>query len=620
MSQTQGIPSTCTTIPPVYENLVIGKSITLIGEDTSTTEINGSSLNKSLDTVNITGDHVALNGFRITDNHGYYYQAAIKVMGDYTTISNCTVSRNGWIGIYLNGASYCRIRDCGLYDNLVAMNLVRSRQNTIQNCFCLDNSDGITLHESSDTDHLVTCICKNSSFDGIHIQQSSGNQITGCVCENGYDGISLAYAPNTSMDQDTMTNNYANFGIGSPYVSDYYCDIDTSNIINGKPIYYFIEQHNLLINETTDVGFLGLVGCNNISVKNLTFTNNFEGMLIAGTSNSVIENCSFRNNEGHGMYIISSSDNTVNSCTFQNSFWDGIFLYDASGNILENCSYTGSIAGVNLDSSTQNTIREQSMKQCSIGISLDSSGGNSLKDNTMDHCGLKVAGNSFSEYINDADTSNTVNGKPLYYCINETNRTLPSDASQIILINCTGCNASHLNLSNASVGIELAYARGNTIAHNTLDANTVVAVYLDGSHNDDNIIIDNRMRDNNYGIDVESSFNNVLQNNTLSDNGLGFSFRSSRGTMIVDNTIKDGAYGMYFDQCSLNTLTENTIDNTSIFGVYLLSSSGNILKSNKMISCSLMVYGNTLAEYINDIDTSNTVNGKPVYTIFIKRD
>lgn len=598
---------------PYYEHLLIQKSIKLIGEDETTTEINGSSLNNSLDTVNITGDHVTLTDFHITDNHGYYYQAAIKVMGDYAIISNCTVSRNGWIGIYLYGASSCQLRDCDLYNNLVAINLEESRQNTIQNCSCLNNSDAITLYSSSDANHLISCTCKSNSFDSIHIQQSSDNQITGCICENGYDGISLAYAPNTTMHQNTMTNNYANFGIGSPYVSDYYCNIDTTNTINGKPIYYLIGQHDLVFDDTMNIGFLGLVSCHNISVKNLTFTNNFEGMLVADTSNALIENCSFYNNEGHGMYIISSSENTVSTCTFQNGFWDGIFLYGSVGNNLGNCSCTGSIAGVSLDSSTANIIRGMALSQCSVGISFDSSGGNSLKDNLMVHCGLKVAGGSLAEYINDADISNTVDAKPLYYWINETNRTLPSDAGQVILINCTDCNASHLNLSNASVGIELAYARGNTITHNTLDANTVVAIYLDGSNNDGNIINENLMRNNNYGIDIKASFNNVLQGNILSDNGLGFSFESSMRTTIVGNTIRNGVYGMNFDHSSLNTMTNNTIDNTSIFGVYLLSSSGNILKTNKMINCSLMVYGNTLAEYIDDVDTSNTVNGKPVY-------
>jgi parallel beta-helix repeat protein len=598
---------------PYYENVVIHKSITLIGEDKISTEINGSSLDDSLDTINVTGDYVTISGFRITNNHGYYYQAAVKIMGEYTTLFNCIIHGNEWIGIYLVGAFSCQIVDCELYENLVAINLVSARSNTIQNCFFHDNSDAIILSQSSDTNQIINCTCSRNHFDSIHIQQSKDNHITGCVCQNGNQGISLAYAPNTQMQNNTLINNYVNFGIGSTSLSDYYCDIDTSNTINEKPIYYLIEQNNLLFDETMEIGFLGLVGCQNISAKNVNFTNNFEGMLVAGTSHSFIENCSFTNNDGHGMMMISASDNTVKDCTFRNSFWDGVFLYNSSGNTLENCSYTSSLAGINLGFCTNNTIRGQTVSQCTVGVSFDSSARNVLKDNELYQCGLKVAGSSLTDYLNDVDTSNTVNGKPVYYCINETNRSIPFDAGEVILIHCSNCTVSNLTLSNASVGIELAYSRMNIISHNILHDNQIVAIDLDGSANDGNTIKENSIQKNNYGIDVDSSFNNDISGNTLSDNGLGFSFDSSSGNMIVGNTITDGYYGIYFEASHLNTMTDNTICNTSMFGVYFLSSNQNVIKKNQMINCSLMVYGNNLADYVNDVDTSNTVNGKPVY-------
>ena len=592
---------------------MIDKSIILIGEDKISTEINGSFLDDSLNSVNITGDHVAISNLSITHNQGFYYQAAIKVMGDYVTISNCTIHHNEWIGIFLNRASSCQIVDCELYENLVAINLVSARRNTIQNCYCHDNSDAIILTSASDANQIINCTCSRNHFDSIHVQQSRDNLIAGCVCQNNNQGIGLAYAPNTHMQNNTLNNNYINFGIGSTSLSDYYCDIDASNTINEKPMYYLVEQNNLLFDETTMIGFLGLVDCQNISVKNMNFTNNFEGMLMAGTTHSFIENCRFTNNDGHGMMMISSLDNTVKDCVFRNSFWDGVFLYDSSGNTLENCSITSSLTGINLGFCTNNIIRGQTVNQCTVGVSFDSSARNVLKENDLHQCGLKVAGSSLTDYLNDVDTSNTVNGKPVYYCTNETNKTIPVDAGEVILINCSNCTVSNLTLSNASVGIELAYSHRNIISHNILHDNRVVAIDLDGSDNDDNTIKENSIQNNNYGIDVDSSYNNLFQGNFLSDNGLGFSFSSSKGNMIVGNTIKDGAYGVYFETSPLNTMTDNTICNTSMFGVYFLSSSQNVLKTNEMINCSLMVYGNNLADYVNDVDTSNTVNGKPVY-------
>jgi hypothetical protein len=74
---------------PYYENLVIDKSIYLIGENQDCTIINGSKLNSLLDTIEIKANNVYISGLSVVENVGYYYQAAIKVTGDYTTVSNC---------------------------------------------------------------------------------------------------------------------------------------------------------------------------------------------------------------------------------------------------------------------------------------------------------------------------------------------------------------------------------------------------------------------------------------------------------------------------------------------------------------------------------------------------
>lgn len=410
-----------------------------------------------------------------------------------------------------------------------------------------------------------------------------------------------------------MTGNYANFGIGSSSVTDFYCDIDTSNTINGKTMYYLIGQDNLSFDETAQIGFLGLVSCQNISVKNCNLTNNFEGMLLAGTTDSFIENCSFSNNDGHGMYLISSQYNTVKNCTFRDSFWDGVFLYDSSNNSIENSSFDGSLAGINLALSSKNILRGLTIDQCNVGISFDASGNNVLKDNSMVQCGLQVTGSNPAEYRNDVDASNTVNGKPIYYYLNQTNRTIPSDAGQVILITCSHCIVSHCNLSDASIGVELAYSTKNTIEDNILTANNIAAIDLDGSDNDDNIISDNLIQGNNYGIDIDSSDRNMFQDNIVTDNGMGFSFDNCWENTIIGNTVQDGYYGIYLDHSPFNNLTYNTIRNTSVFGLYLFYASDNVLDLNAMINCSLMVYGNDPSYYQNDVDVSNTVNGKSVY-------
>jgi parallel beta-helix repeat protein len=216
------------------------------------------------------------------------------------------------------------------------------------------------------------------------------------------------------MRNNTLVNNIVNFGIGSSSVSDFYCDIDTSNTINGNPIYYYIEAHDMVFDESMEIGFLGLISCQNISVKNLHFTHNFEGMLLAGTVHSSVENCSFTNNEGHGLYLISSMENIVKNCTFRNGYFDGILLFDSYYNMVENCSSYDSYAGVRLEGSIHNMILRQTVDQCTVGILFDAAGNNTVKESELFHCGLHVIGNIPAEHINDVDTTNLVNGRPIY--------------------------------------------------------------------------------------------------------------------------------------------------------------------------------------------------------------
>lgn len=598
---------------PYFEHVVVNKPIHLIGENANSTEINGSMLDSSLDTVSVVSDGATIHGFRITDNQGYYYQAAVKIIGNNTILSNCIISKNEWIGVYLVHASFSQIEDCELYENLIAIHLVDSTNNVLWNCRCHDNADAITLFSSSHDNQLIDCICFGNHFVNIHIQQSYGNQIIGCVCQNGYNGVSLAYAPDTTMRNNTLLDNYANFGIGSSSVTDFYCDIDTSNTINGKPMYYLIEQRNLVIDETATLSFLGLVNCHNISVKNRYFSHNFEGILLAGTTDSTIENCSFRNNDGHGMYLLSCRTITVKHCSFYSSFWDGIFLFDSSNNSITNCSYQESLSGVNLDYSANNTLQGLTIHHCNVGISFDSSGNNILRDIEMLQCGLQVTGTAPADYQNDVDLSNMVNGKPVCYYINQTNRTIPSNAGQVILTNCTGCVVTNCTLSNASIGLELAFSARNIIHDNILANNSLVGIDLDGSENDNNVIRNNHLQGNNYGIDVDSSTMNVIQNNILTENGMAVSFDTCEHNTMVGNIINGGSYGLSLVTSATNIFMENIIRDASIFGIYFLSSNYNVLDSNAMINCSIMVYGYDESEYRNDVDGTNTVNGKPVY-------
>ncbi len=66
--------------------------------------------------------------------------------------------------------------------------------------------------------------------------------------------------------------------------------IDTSNLVDGLPVYYLVNQTGLVINPVSfpQIGYLALVNCNNITVEHLTLTNLLSTVVFAYVSNSKI--------------------------------------------------------------------------------------------------------------------------------------------------------------------------------------------------------------------------------------------------------------------------------------------------------------------------------------------
>jgi len=605
---------------PYYEHLIIDKSIQLIGENKDSTIINGSKIDTFLSTVNISANNVNIYGLSISNNPGHYYQAAILVNGNYVTISKCIIYNNRWIGISIIDSSYSQIIDCELYNNLIGIYLVDSSNNEIRDCLCHENSDDILLFQNSHNNKILNCTCIGNSFSGIHVQQSSGNIIVNCTVQDGYEGIGLSYAPNTLMQGNVLNNNYENFGIGSLYISDFYCDIDTSNIINGKPIYYWIDYHDEQI--PSDAGFIGLISCTDILVKDIDVTNNFQGIVYVDTTNSTIENCNLYNNGGHGVFVVSSSENIIKNCLCKDSFFSGFFLNSLSkNNILYNNTLTNiQVCGLWVENSRSNLIYEHVINNCGKGISLETSGNSILRNNEMVNCGLAVDGAGLSDYINDVDTSNKINGKTIYYYIDKNSIKVPSDAGEVILVNCSYCNVSNLELSNGTIGLELAFSSHNFISDNFITGNNLVAIDLDCSGNNYNTIIGNTIQDNNYGIDVDLSNYNTFSNNIFDDNGVAYSLDTSHSNIIDRNDIKNSWNGIYLSKSNNNNVNHNNIQDCGFNGIYLLYSKDNIIKNNEMVNCGLLVYGTNLLEYINDVDTSNKVNEKTLYYYINERE
>ena len=160
---------------------------------------------------------------------------------------------------------------------------------------------------------------------------------------------------NNTLQNNTMSGNKYNFDVSGNALSDYTQNIDTSNTVDGKPIYYWIDQQDEQIPD--DAGFVGVVNSTNITVRRLILTNNGWGVLFAYTDNSRIENVNASNN-GYGIYLWHSNNNTLQSNSASYNKYGGVVLSNSNNNTLQsNTVNSNNWCGIYLHSrSDNNTI------------------------------------------------------------------------------------------------------------------------------------------------------------------------------------------------------------------------------------------------------------------------
>ncbi len=175
---------------PYYENVLVDKSITLIGEDKETTIIDG---NENGNVVFITADMVTISGFTIMNSKDERLYAGVDIYANYTTISD-NIIKDNYIGIALwhNGDSNYGVI---LYGNVIINNIISS--NTLQ---------GIWVHfceDSTVTNNIIT----NSGF-AIHNVHSSDNLLSGNIISNNEAGITVYQGSNNNkISGNSITNN-----------------------------------------------------------------------------------------------------------------------------------------------------------------------------------------------------------------------------------------------------------------------------------------------------------------------------------------------------------------------------------------------------------------------------
>lgn len=327
-----------------YENVVVNKSLSLVGQDMTNTVIDG---NFTGNVVNITAYNVNVNGF---------------------TIRRSGITWPNDIGIYVGEASS---------GNNISGNIITGNDYGIR----LDSSSNNTIDGNS----------ISSNWDhGILLSVSSSNSIVRNNVTSNYSGITLDLSSNNNvLRNNRMAWNSRNFGCFNNWqLLSYVNDIDTSNTVDGNPIYYWINKSYEAV--PLDAGYVALINCTHIAVHDLSLTENGQGLLLAYTKDSTITKNNITNNS-LGIEIDYSSNNTLSANVIDANI-DGIELtYSSNNSIVRNSLTANSQSGIYAFASSGNHIYRNNMNNTKQVLTYNSvntwndsypSGGNYWSDYT----------------------------------------------------------------------------------------------------------------------------------------------------------------------------------------------------------------------------------------------
>ena len=206
----------------------------------------------------------------------------------------------------------------------LGIGVLESRANSIVgNTF--EGGTGIRMNESNDT-----LVRGNQIWgvEGIMIERSSGNVFEGNMLgpPPGYPprtgrGVFLHNSPRNIWRNNQISNVLTSLNVQSGHtifdpeiglvsfslLDDYDQDMDTSNTIDGKPVYYLIGQNRVTV--PSKAGFVAIVDSSSITVHSLDLSFS-GGVLVAASSNILLENLEL-DFVMDGIFVWSSSDLTI---------------------------------------------------------------------------------------------------------------------------------------------------------------------------------------------------------------------------------------------------------------------------------------------------------------------
>jgi len=328
-----------------YENVVVDKTINLVGEDRNNTIIDGGG---GGDVVYVSADWVNISGFTFRNSgnsHYSPYDSGIDIISDNNTLSDSMITGNT-IGICLNNTKNNKIMGNTVVNTSTwGIFLPYSNNTIIFSNIIKDNgddqhyADGVRLGSSYNNTIFYNTIISNN-YNGIGLFYSCGNNTiqNNTIQNNGEYGIVLWSSGNNTISDNIVTHNGDTWGCGiylcsTPSRNNIVCNnIVTDNLIDGISLGYSSNNNTITKNFVRKNGRDGINlydSCNdNIIIQNTVENNGYGGynahygIRLWGNSDS---NLIYHNNfidNFYNVYSYNCINTWDNGYPFGGNYWD----------------------------------------------------------------------------------------------------------------------------------------------------------------------------------------------------------------------------------------------------------------------------------------------------------
>jgi nitrous oxidase accessory protein len=290
----------------------------------------------------------------------------------------------------------------------------------------------------------------------------------------------------------------------------------------------------------------------------------------------------------------------------------GISISDSFIVVTDNIIKDNKNFGINIWDQ-QNTISNNVIKNNKrYGINIDSYYARDITvvNNTFEQHDSIYIGTLCSVYCDTHEIkNNTANGKPIRCYKNTKDVVVPSDTSQVILINCHNCTIQNIDLSGLDISVliigESSY---NHICDNSVTDNTWAGITIGGSRANNNTILNNIIADNYFGVLIIDAEYNTVYGNTINDNEFGV---CTMPTFIpIKNDYQPLCMNYNYNNIYNNNICNNNITNNKCGVLLGYSYYNNVFQNNvTKNSCGISIEGlHEEGGGYNDVYQNNIIN------------